>query len=1307
MQAGVLFARRFRLERRAGRGGMGEVWRALDEVRGQPVALKLVLQEGRDAGARFVREARVLGELRHPAIVGYVAHGTEDDGTLWLAMDWLEGVDLGVRLEEGPLTLVASVALARRMAAALAAAHALGIVHRDVKPANVFLPAGRIEDAMLLDFGVARVLGASQVMTKAGVAIGTPGYMAPEQARGATSLDPRADVFALGCVLFECVAGVPVFVAETLMGLLAKVLFEPAPRLESVRPGVPEALDELVARLLAKHPEGRPADGAAVVQALDALVVDLCEEPARPSAPARSSQAALTGRERRVVSVLAVAPAVDIQRLSTAIVSPDATVVDAAPGGTTQLARVQSALGTAGGTLERLADGSLLWVLEAQGTATDQALRAAHAALAVRDALPDEPIAVATGWAEAASSVPVGDAIDRVVALVRGASVRPPWIALDPVTADLVRPELEVVRETGRLALVGKRADDPADFTVAGRPAPFVGRDRDLAALEGLVLECADERESCALAIVAPPGAGKSRLRRALVARLASARPEIQVLVAAPDGLDEAAPCGLVAALVRHRARLEPGAAPSSLAARLGERLSGAPDAEWTALVLAEVAGERAEPEPASWRGEVAPARNHLRMLAARADPRLWGDHVHRAVLAWLAAELERGPLLLVFEDLHAGDRASVELAGAALRTFGGRPLCVLGVGRPELRARFPELWSARRPTVLEIAPLTRRAAREFVRRLLAATEGDEVVERLVEQAEGSPFVLEELVRAHLEGRGEVPATIVAMVQSRLDALDPDLRRTLRAASVLGRTASLEAIGTLVGKHVPAEDVRRAVDELVTRDLLAWEATSRRGELEATFRVAAVREAAYASLTERDRILGHRLAAELLEREGTADPERVADHFLRAELPARAVGGLAEGARRAIAAHELERAVALADRAITCGASGEERGLVLLRRAQASNALGELRLGMQAASRAVELLPPRSELWCWAVREEVLARVLLGDRDGATARSEAVLAIVEGEELTDEVRTLLASMTLVIRTSFPGALADRLFARAQEGLAPGTGSLLLRARILEAYARDPRTEQLPAERLSAWDETVRLAEAMADRRQWLSARSNRALTAAEAGRVEGVTDDLAAVIVEADTLGLSYLAAGARHLLGTMLSDLGEIEPAIEHLEAAQREYLRGDERMNGGNRLILARALGRGGRLADAEREARRAVELLPSVPGLLPAARAVLAEILLARGDPAGAVEEARAARRLLDAPEGAEWGDLLVRRVHAEVLTRTGHATEVAQETAEVRASLEARAASIPDPTARAAYLRFPPDHAWFFSDLAFRA
>ncbi|WP_149261997.1 DNA translocase FtsK [Actinomadura sp. K4S16] len=251
---------------------MGEVWRGLDLLLERPVALKVLLPNWRDeiemvqAMGRFRREGRAAARLSHPSIAAVFDVG-EDRGHPFLVLELLAGQDLRKILEQRPggLPIEQIMDYGAQVAEALAAAHAAGVVHRDIKPANLMLlPGGQVK---ICDFGIARLQGATAGLSAAGVRMGTFAYMAPEQAAG-KPLDGRADLYALGCTLFHMLTGRHVFPGDDLQAVVAQHLARPAPSPCALRPDTPTDLDALILALLAKDPQDRPADAAAVAREL-------------------------------------------------------------------------------------------------------------------------------------------------------------------------------------------------------------------------------------------------------------------------------------------------------------------------------------------------------------------------------------------------------------------------------------------------------------------------------------------------------------------------------------------------------------------------------------------------------------------------------------------------------------------------------------------------------------------------------------------------------------------------------------------------------------------------------------------------------------------------------------------------------------------------------------------------------------------------------------------------------------------------------------------------------------------------------
>lgn len=304
-----IVAGRYELTGPLGRGGMGEVWAGYDQRLDRPVAVKLLRPSSFPPGtdlpvlaARFSRESRLTARLEHRGVPAVFDAGT-DSGDLYLVMQLIAGHDLAaVIAERSSLPVRWAVAIAAQITAVLGAAHAISLVHRDLKPRNVMLSAdGTVS---VLDFGVAALLEPDVTkLTTTGETLGSPAYMAPEQAlRGAAS--PRSDLYALGCLLHEMLCGTPVFSADLPLALLQRHLEEPPRPLRTLRPDVPEPVECLVLDLLAKDPEQRPTDAEDVYErllphlpgpdaaGLAATEMDPTRPYRRPLAPVRSRPAA-------------------------------------------------------------------------------------------------------------------------------------------------------------------------------------------------------------------------------------------------------------------------------------------------------------------------------------------------------------------------------------------------------------------------------------------------------------------------------------------------------------------------------------------------------------------------------------------------------------------------------------------------------------------------------------------------------------------------------------------------------------------------------------------------------------------------------------------------------------------------------------------------------------------------------------------------------------------------------------------------------------------------------------------------------
>ena len=428
---------------------MGSVYRARDLVSGHVVALKVLTLDQPFDLVRFGREAALLAAVHHPNVVEYVAHG-ESEGVNYLVQEWVEGVTLGEKLQVTGVTVGEALDVAVGLAAALEATHARGIIHRDIKPANVILADDQFDRVKLVDFGIARLTSEAGVLTRTGKLIGTPSYMAPEQTRGSINLEAAADIWSLGCVLYETLGGRVAFDGRSPAAVRAKVLVTEPPKLALLCPEAPPDLLELVSAMLAKDPTKRPASGPELVARL------------------RTMTAASTGPRRRVGGPETATVAMPIRR-------PRHTEVDAgATGCFVLVAPVDVPTTSTDDHVAKVAeqhhmnvhvfdDGSTLLV--AQQTGKDGAVGAARAALQLREEVPDGAVSV---FGQSTDDS-LAEAIDRGSALLERGMMGSLFgdlvgndehvVHIDDVIAELIASELPVATTMdGHVLRAGRRA---------------------------------------------------------------------------------------------------------------------------------------------------------------------------------------------------------------------------------------------------------------------------------------------------------------------------------------------------------------------------------------------------------------------------------------------------------------------------------------------------------------------------------------------------------------------------------------------------------------------------------------------------------------------------------------------------------------------------------------------------------------------------------------------------------------------------------------------------------------------------------
>jgi serine/threonine protein kinase len=883
-----LVSGRFRLVREVGRGGVGIVYRAHDTLTGLEVALKVIASTHGDPieQTRFSREGQILSELAHPGIVRVIAFGSLEstcregvgrgleEGTPFIAMEWLEGEDLQVRQRRAPLTLPEALSVGRQVAAALAAAHNAGIVHRDIKPSNIFLLGSGVltEPPMsgvamtsearrgelrtkLVDFGVA---ASDDVrLTKTGAVVGTPAYMAPEQARGDASAGVRSDIYSLGATLFELIAGRPPHIGPTSIATLARLVTTPAPRLSELLLDVPAALDDLIHRMLASDPRGRPADAVEVVTALDSILQDPSLPGLTRAAPPADSSGLPSGT-----------------RLVTTLVALHAVTGDER---TKELERLREQ----GADALPLGADSIVAHLGARRAHGDEATRALDLAheLANRGAR----VGIATGRMRVDRTRSAGEVVDRAAALAREAGAG--HVLADATTAELARSrfyfdQLSSGAPSVRYSAKGRRE--------AGAMTPFVGREAEFVSTVAAFDRCVEDKTPLVVSVSGPPGIGKSRLSREFVSRVSARSAPPRIVQARAESYGRGQALGIAAEALRSLLGLAKGAPVEEAAEALrGRRLQHDDGGLLPRLVANQPFPEGIEPRGAR-------------------------DSLYLSMTELVLGTAALGPCVLVFEDAQWADQESIAWVDHLLGRAAGRSLFVLMMMRPSFWREQPQRFVGRDHVRVELRPIARRAAREIARAVIGENASDHMLDQVAQQAAGSPLFAEELARVIASGKDATSApTIEAAIQVSLDALDDAARDAVLKSSVYGLSVWDTGIAAL---GVPEPDL--ALRKLVSAEMLVEHDASRfSGAREFLFKHALVREVAYASAGEEARAQLHGSAAVWLAQMGE-DSATVAQHFDLGGRHEEAAVHWEAAARRALATNSLRDAVTMADRAL-------------------------------------------------------------------------------------------------------------------------------------------------------------------------------------------------------------------------------------------------------------------------------------------------------------------------------------------------------------------------------------------------------
>lgn len=798
-----------------GRGGMATVYRARQPSVDRDVAIKVMQRGPVDEAAvqRFQREARLVARLEHPHILPvYDFDGAHDPP--YIVMRYLTGGTLEGLMSLGPLPLRLVVGLSRQICAGLDYAHRQGVIHRDIKPSNILID--REGNAFVSDFGIARsATGSSSLrLTQEGIVLGSVEYMSPEQVMGRRDLDHRSDLYSLGIMLFQMLAGRLPFVADPPLGVLAMHIQAPVPSCSEINPNLPQGVDAVMEKALAKKPEDRFPNAVALSQALDDAigrgglreVIAAGEQPrpvpvpGLPDTPPRpadeSSKTAATGQNRQVVAVYVnSAEYAEVAEAAVGRVQAQRALVDLGEG-------FQRLTMEAGGEVLLRTDNDMLCVWGAEMPAEDDVERAIRAALAMQsllrtqETLRSQEAQRAQDMLQSPASgrvleepLPLNIGIHCGLATVNPAGGLGPQGATHVITGAtislanrlmqaaygvvlishdvyrLVRGVFEVQPDlplrirgrseglpTYRVSAAKPRAFRPGSRPAGGAETRMVGREAELKRLKYAFLNAVEDGETQVVTITGDAGVGKSRLLD-VFDDWCELRPEMFFLFRGRASWGQGQAYTLIHDMIAFRCQIREDD-PSQVIVEKLERgiagMAGGPHSPLADPALAHRIGFLCGYDLAD--------SPYIRPLVG--EPALLAAQCRRAFIELISTLAREDFVLMELEDLHLADDDSLELLNEMFKFCASSQdfihLAVVCAARPALFSRHAD-WCRGQPfhIRLDLQPLDRRESRELVGEILQKVSEVPRALRdlLVERADGNPLYLEELVKLLIDNR--------------------------------------------------------------------------------------------------------------------------------------------------------------------------------------------------------------------------------------------------------------------------------------------------------------------------------------------------------------------------------------------------------------------------------------------------------------------------------------------------------------------------------------------------------------------------
>jgi len=932
--------RAYEITEEIGSGGMATVFRAYQPSMDRHVAIKVIRASFlQDPGLRerFQREARLIARLEHPHLLPVYDFDGEHDPP-YIVMRYLEGGTLKQVQQRGGVPRGEFLYILRQLAGALDYAHRQGVVHRDLKPSNVMID--REGNAFLTDFGIARAAGVERDLTGTGFMVGTPGYMAPEQARAGGAVDKAADIYSLGVIAFEVLTGVPPYEQENGFEVILAHMNSPIPQASARGKGLPTGIDSVLARALAKESNQRYSTATEFVESLiGALKIKPSDAPASLQSMTQTiSVDQLNARRKQKDDQGTPGPDTpsDQQRQMTAVSVDVKDLAEILYEKGADAERVRSAMDvlwsglsdvakTHGGAIHSHSGETGLFLWGRDRAREDDPENAIRATLLMRDkVLADTRKVLGAGWEPTdenplpfAAGITTGPVLleregDSGAYVASGAPITlagrlkdaapAGGITVAHETFTLVRgvfifSQREPLRVRGRkdpvevylVTQVKPRAFRLRAQGIEGVETKMIGREIEFRLLQEALTLTLEDGETQVVTVVGEAGVGKSRLLFEFSNWTDLQEQTVWFFQARATQPSMLEPYSLTRDLFSFRFQIldsDPLAVVHKKFVEGVEQFLGK-GSERKAYFIGQLVGFDFSSKP--------------EIEAALKD----GDAFRRTAQGYLGELFTTAsrvnPVMIHIEDIHWADDRSLDLINNLVRDNIDLPLFVLCMARPSLYERRPQWGEGQRfHERIQLEPLSQLSSRRLVRELLKHVPEVPTALRdlIVDRADGNPFYIEELIKALIDDRvivkGEeawsidstrlssvrVPATLTGVLQARLDTLPASLYQLLQRASVVGRIfwdAAASHLSRDSAGLKPAE-VHAMLEDLRDREMiLQREESGFAGTVEYVFRHAILRDVTYETVIPRQRRAFHKLAGDwLLEIGG----ERARKHTL-------------------------------------------------------------------------------------------------------------------------------------------------------------------------------------------------------------------------------------------------------------------------------------------------------------------------------------------------------------------------------------------------------------------------------------------